>query len=246
VADRENLPVADAFVEYEKLRRQDPQTWPFWLLNAFHPALHGHRCFARTIVQAICGRQAPQAALANSQPAIPHVLACVNGNQKLRVTLLGVAADVATAALTRALPQAAFVLDERDITGVALSQLIAEGHAALKDPGDLVLLCPPDEPGASDLDYAIAAEWFKVRLLPYGIDPPHRDLIFVMPSVAKPDAPAAWRKREAILAHIADGADCACVKRRAGDDRDAAALLAEGLLEAGRSAADQEVAHATL
>jgi len=233
-------PVADCCAEYETIQKRDRDAWVMLTSETIHPNLNGHRVFAQTIVERLTGTRLPLDAFTNSNPAIPCTLALAQAEDKtLKITTVGVAADVAEAAARAAFPKVSVTATARPVPGADIAAFAKQSKTLFAPKGKhLLLIAVPAEPVALDFELYKRHVFTVARYsIPFGYRPNAREVVWVLPSVLNADQSPAVQTRERQMAALGRSYDVGVIARPKGNTQPPADVIAAWLRE--QAAANQ-------
>jgi len=223
LARERSLPCVDFFADFKAFRAQDELAWRLLMSDTIHPNLHGHRRFAELLAPVVTG---VSVSLDDVPPLPPLPLrraaARVAAGEPIRLVAMPPYDELAALALSERYPGTAIEVTAWPTEGQSIHQMRAWAGLLLemKPEPDVIVVALPlgvasDGPEAFVRDFEMVLN-FSLRS--------KGDLVVVSPDVLEPGAADASSD---LAARIVPGKDMAVLSRAPGDDRSAAALLAE-------------------
>jgi hypothetical protein len=212
-----NVPVADSFAEWERIRGEEPTRWRLMMSETIHPNLNGHRVFAEMSASAILGRDISLVNLEPYADCLRNVKRRIAVNQPLRVVAAAPVAKALRSALAKHTGQTPATVTDWPVAGKTLEQLVAQAKSLRKTPHELVVLTlSPEACAFSDEETFIRdASWVVNYALPFGQR--EWDVLVIAPSVTAPGLSPQQRRGETLLKTIVEGHDLVCLDRPEGN-----------------------------
>jgi lysophospholipase L1-like esterase len=234
-----NVPVVDAFAEYERLRRDDVGRWRQMMSETIHPSQSGHQVFAELVAGAICGRAVVLRGLAPSQPCLRHTATALKAGGPVTVVVADTVQDDVCAALRAAVPGVELVPVVWPVKGQSLAQLEAWAKG-IRQQAKRVLVVGSFSPeavvcSASEEAFVRQAAWVANHALAFGRR--EWDVVFVAPTVAGPDLTPEQRAGAALVQGMVEAHDLVWVEPPGADSTARQAALRDWFrreLEASR------------
>jgi len=226
VGDHLDVPVVDAYAEWERIRRESPRQWRLLMSETIHPCLRGHRVFAELTASAIHGAPKSLADLGPYRPCLSHTRSAVTAGTVHVVAPAMVAAGVRDA--LRAVGESATV---HVVQWTAVGQSLAETEhwartvRGLKKKTLVIGAFSPDaaEIGADEEAFVRRAAWIASYTLPFGKRA--WDVVFVSPAVFSPRMTVAQERGATLLKRVVEGHDLVWIDRPDGDVSSPAAVI---------------------
>lgn len=152
VAAELNTPLADCYKRFDAIRDEKPKRWAYLMSDEIHPNMFGHCEIAYTIEEAIVGRSLLRRDFPAPQPAIPHTLELIRGNQPIEILAMP-PYDVMLGRLLRDLaPKSTITIAPWEVAGKSLAEIEESAKAIRDNPPDWVFIAVPLEAEAVDFD----------------------------------------------------------------------------------------------
>lgn len=227
VAAELSAPLADCYRAYEDVRASDPLAWKLLMSETIHPSMNGHRLFAEVMAQTISGQPVSLADVTPPEDVLRFTLKRLRAGEPLNVIAMPPYDQIVPAAFRELFPAAKMTVTSWPTQGQSLGQIEQWAKAIRRTPPHLVVVAVPATAGADDEDtflhsYAWVLNWsINFGALTW-------DRMVILPSVTGPLNPQQ-KQSEDLTRRIIVGADAACVRRPAGDQRRAAAIVRDYL-----------------
>ncbi len=221
VAAELQVPLADAHASLETLRTADPEAWRLSMSDEIHPNLRGHRRLAEAILSVIEGKAVK---LPDSNP-VPEPLHFTLTKTQKNLPVKVLAMPGLEAITARAIPGA--VMTTWPIEGLDRYHLMKDAaHRVRPSTPDLVLIAVPRSASAKDREEFIRTQmWIASNSLSQAKRA--WDVVIVHPDVFEPlDVD---EENDALIRAIVPAQDLPLIDRAPGDEREAAAIVAEWL-----------------
>jgi len=235
VAAELNVPVADSFAEWERIRKEDPTRWRLLMSETIHPNLNGHRVFAEMAASAVFGREILLADLKPYDDCLRNVKRRIGGKQPIRVVAAQPVAEALRSELAKHTGPVPSAIAEWPVAGKTLKQLVAQAKRLRGTKHELVVLTLSPEACAltNEETFIRDASWVVNYALPFGARA--WDVLVVAPSVTAPLLSAEQRRGETLFKSIVAGHDLVWVGRPEGSTEAGDALVERWLAaELGR------------
>ena len=229
VAAELNVPVADSFAEWERIRREEPTRWRLMMSETIHPNLNGHRVFAEMSATAVFGREISLADLKPYEACLRNVKGRIGSGQPVRVVAATPGAEAVGAALAKQTGQTPPTVTVWPVKAKTLKQLVAQAKSLRSTKHELVVLTlSPEACAFTDEETFIRdASWVVNFALPFG----RRgwDVLMVAPSVTTPQLSPEQRRGETLFKSIVEGHDVMWLGRPEGSTEAGGALVGKWL-----------------
>ncbi|MCB1235883.1 MAG: SGNH/GDSL hydrolase family protein [Verrucomicrobiae bacterium] len=232
-------PVADAFADWEALRRRDFREWTLSMSETIHPNLNGHRRFAELIASELAGKPVmltdEDAGFARDR--LSRTRARLEAGKPVKIVAMPPFDRLFAGEIRERFPDARLEVTPWPWSGAGPVQTggdgwVAGGRAAAKGFAreirerhpDLVVVAPPASvnAGADEALFVADAQWMLNLAFPFGRE--EWEVVAVLPEVAEPD-PSFDPIRREILKRMMLGKDVNPLTRGEGDRRPAADLI---------------------
>jgi acyl-CoA thioesterase I len=234
-----NVPVVDAYAEYERIHQADVRQWRQMMSETVHPAQPGHRVIAELVASAVRGRPVVLAGLEPSRPCLRHTSAALRAGAPVKVVVADVVQDAVLAALRDAAPGVEVVPIVWPVKGQSLED-IAAWTSRIRAQAGLALVVGSFSPesvvcGASEEAFVRRAADVPSYALAFASR--EWDVVFVSPAVYTPELSPGQRAGAALVQGMVEGHDVVWIQPASGKTATANDLLRDWFrreLEASR------------
>lgn len=196
VAAATDVPLADCFRDFEKVREGNEQQWAMLMSDEIHPNMAGHKQIATTIASTIAGRALTSSGAAAPQPAIPHTIELIHAKQPIEVLAMPPYDTILGKLLREVAPKSSLTITPWKVEGKSMAEIEASAKSIRDNPPDWVFIAVPLEAEAEDFDtFKRHFTWIMNYSLSFKFQ--EWDVIAVPPDFIAPVEAAQSRERNA-------------------------------------------------
>lgn len=229
VGKERRAPIADAFSDFERVRRNGENDFDELFSDPIHPNLEGHKRLAAAIVKAIIGCEIGAGDNKPLEPALPHICKQVASEQPIKVLAMPPYDGWVASAITKAHPQASVHVLRWDVAGKTLCDIAREADQVRVKRPDLVIVAIPIAPYIT-LQDRFARLYCDVLSRSFSYVNQEWDVLALPPSLERPITPGEQSQNE-WSTRLIQAFDMPRVARGARDARPGRQLFDEWITE---------------
>lgn len=223
VAAETNVPLADCYNDFKKVREGNDQQWAMLMSDEIHPNMAGHKQIATTIATKIAGRSLTSSGAPAPQPAIPHTLNLIRTKQPIEVLAMPPYDTILEKLLREFAPDSVLTVTPWDVAGKSMAEIEGSAKVIRDNPPDWVFIAVPLEAAAEDFDaFKRHFTWTMNYALSFGYQ--EWDVSAVPPSFIAPVEAAPSRERNAWARNLIRAQDFELIEGGGGAEAAEASL----------------------
>ncbi len=228
VGQAEQVPVADCYDAYERLRARDQFAWATLMSDEIHPNLDGHKLIAEEIVHTVLGRRVPLNSIDVSKPTAAHILSKLADEQPVHVLAMPPYDEMTKVAIRKTFPRADLKVTTWQTAGKSLQEIEQQAKKVRKLNVDLVVIAVPVETGASSREEFVKRfSWILNYSLSFGRR--SWDVVGIDPELSNRNLNQAQRERAKLTRQLFRAQDLPLINREPKSESTPAEVMAERL-----------------